>query len=95
MSHLILVMAVTKSCLLPYVFRLNSLCGLLEKVTTPICTFRGPMSKAWAKRETKSNCFWKLDEPTEPEESNKNTISAGFEPQAAKKGITSRKMILL
>ena len=73
--------ALTVSALLWWVFKLNSLCGVEAKVTTPICTFRGPISKLWAKRATKLFCFWKFEEPTDPDESSKNTMSAGFEPQ--------------
>ena len=81
-THLILFIPANRSCLFPNVLRLNSLCGMEANVTAPIWTLRGPISKVWANLFTKSNCFWKLEDPTDPEESRRNTMSAGLDPQS-------------
>ena len=72
----------TRPALSWYLFKLNSLWGALENVTTPICVLLGPMSNDCAKRATKSFCFWKSGVPTDPDESSKKTMSAGFDPQS-------------
>ena len=83
-GYLTLSMAEMRSGLVTWSFSQNSFLGCVSKVDTPIWTPEALMSKLLANFLTKSLTLLKFAEVTEPEESSKNSISAGRLPQAGK-----------